>query len=96
MKSCSPLHPVNIGLLLLGAGAIGLAARGQGSRNAQIPDLSFAHLRDGQAVNTEHDYRANGVTFREEPRHESYGWVVQFVDGYGNRWDLIEILENNT
>ena len=63
IKPCSPLHPVNVGLLLLGAGAIGLAARGQGSRNAQIPDLSFAHLRDGQAVNTEHDYRANGVTF---------------------------------
>ena len=63
IKSCSPLHPVNVGLLLLGAGAIGLAARSQGSRNAQIPDLSLANLRDGQAVDTQRDYRANGVTF---------------------------------
>jgi hypothetical protein len=63
IKPCSPLHPVNVGLLLLGAGAIGLAARGQGSRNAQIPDLSFSRLRDGQSVDAERDYRANGVTF---------------------------------
>ena len=63
IKPCSPLHPVNVGLLLLGAGAIGLAARGGGSRNAQIPDLSLANLRDGQTVDTERDYRANGVTF---------------------------------
>jgi hypothetical protein len=63
IKPCSPLHPVNVSLLLLGAGAIGLAARGQGSRNAQISDLSLARLRDGQAVDAERDYRANGVTF---------------------------------
>ena len=63
MKPCSPLHPVNVGLLLLGAGAIGMASRGRGARNAQPPDLSLARLRDGQAVDTERDYRANGVTF---------------------------------
>jgi len=34
--------------------------------------------------------RARGVVFREEPRHESYGWVAVFADLYGNRWDLIE------
>lgn len=34
--------------------------------------------------------RARGVTFREEPRRETYGWVVVFADLYGNRWDLIE------
>ncbi len=28
------------------------------------------------------------ITFREEPRHEAYGYVMQFVDYYGNRWDL--------
>jgi hypothetical protein len=66
MKSCSPLHPVNVGLLLLGAGAIGMAARGRGARNAQPPDLSLARLRDGQAVDAERDYRANGVTFSSD------------------------------
>jgi catechol 2,3-dioxygenase-like lactoylglutathione lyase family enzyme len=34
--------------------------------------------------------RAQGVRFTEEPRHEPYGWVVVFLDLYGNRWDLLE------
>lgn len=34
--------------------------------------------------------RAEGVTFREAPRHEPYGSVVVFEDLYGNPWDLIE------
>jgi catechol 2,3-dioxygenase-like lactoylglutathione lyase family enzyme len=34
--------------------------------------------------------RAAGVTFLEEPRHETYGSVVVFQDLYGNRWDLLE------
>jgi hypothetical protein len=63
MKPCSPLHPVNVGLLLLGAGAIGLAARRSGSGNAGAPDLSLSALRDGQAVDAERDYRANGAAF---------------------------------
>ncbi len=33
---------------------------------------------------------AKGVTFRELPRHESYGTVAVFEDLYGNGWDLIE------
>ncbi|WP_405735929.1 VOC family protein [Streptomyces sp. NBC_01537] len=33
--------------------------------------------------------RAAGVTFLEEPRHETYGSVVVFEDLYGNRWDLL-------
>ena len=33
---------------------------------------------------------ANGVKFREEPRHEPYGTVAVFEDLYGNTWDLIE------
>lgn len=39
------------------------------------------------------DYKrllANGVNFREAPRHEAYGTVAVFEDLYGNRWDLIE------
>ena len=33
---------------------------------------------------------AQGVTFRETPRHEAYGTVAVFEDLYGNGWDLIE------
>ena len=31
-----------------------------------------------------------GVTFRESPRHESYGTVAVFEDPFGNKWDLIQ------
>jgi catechol 2,3-dioxygenase-like lactoylglutathione lyase family enzyme len=34
--------------------------------------------------------KARGVRFTEEPRHESYGDVVVFLDLYGNMWDLVE------
>lgn len=33
---------------------------------------------------------ANGVRFREEPRHETYGTVAIFEDLYGALWDLIQ------
>ena len=39
------------------------------------------------------DYRhmqSRGVRFTEQPRHESYGWVVVFLDLYGNKWDLVQ------
>lgn len=31
-----------------------------------------------------------GVTFLEQPRHETYGSVAVFEDLYGNRWDLMQ------
>ena len=34
---------------------------------------------------------ANGVTFREAPRHEAYGMVAVFEDLYGNAWDLLQL-----
>jgi len=34
-------------------------------------------------------YRAHGVRFVREPRHEAYGDVAVFEDLYGNLWDLI-------
>ncbi|HQZ61356.1 MAG TPA: VOC family protein [Dokdonella sp.] len=34
--------------------------------------------------------QAQGVHFREEPRHEDYGTAVVFEDLYGNLRDLIE------
>lgn len=37
-------------------------------------------------------FKARGVHFLEEPRHESYGCIAVFEDLYGNRWDLIETL----
>jgi catechol 2,3-dioxygenase-like lactoylglutathione lyase family enzyme len=39
------------------------------------------------------DYNAmktRGVQFIQEPREETYGRVVVFVDLYGNKWDLVE------
>lgn len=35
-------------------------------------------------------YRSRGVEFIEEPRHEDYGTVAVFKDGFGNFWDLIQ------
>jgi catechol 2,3-dioxygenase-like lactoylglutathione lyase family enzyme len=35
-------------------------------------------------------YKARGVDFIEEPRHETYGTVVVFRDVYGNKWDLVQ------
>jgi len=35
-------------------------------------------------------FTASGVHFLEAPRHETYGSVAVFEDGYGNKWDLIE------
>jgi catechol 2,3-dioxygenase-like lactoylglutathione lyase family enzyme len=35
-------------------------------------------------------FRAAGVVFQGEPRHEPYGTVAVFADLYGNLWDLIE------
>ncbi len=68
----------------------------QAAIGAQAGDRVAFFLHTEDFAGTYARYLTNGVVFREEPRHESYGWVVQFVDGYGNRWDLIEILENNT
>ena len=34
--------------------------------------------------------RSRGVRFTEQPRHEPYGWVVVFLDLYGNKWDLVQ------
>ncbi len=34
---------------------------------------------------------AQGVTFREAPRHEPYGTVAVFEDLYGAPWDLLEL-----
>ena len=33
---------------------------------------------------------ANGVRFREAPRHEDYGTVAVYEDLYGMQWDLLQ------
>ena len=49
----------------------------------------FMFLRtDGFHDDYEH-MKSQGVRFTEEPRSESYGSVVVFLDLYGNKWDLI-------
>jgi lactoylglutathione lyase len=35
-------------------------------------------------------FRSRGVKFTEQPREETYGTVVVFVDLYGNKWDLVQ------
>ena len=48
----------------------------------------FLHTDDFQRDYTA--FKARGVTFLEEPRHESYGTVAVFKDLFGNKWDLVE------
>ena len=35
-------------------------------------------------------YKAQGIVFVREPKHEPYGTVAVFKDLYGNLWDLLE------
>lgn len=39
--------------------------------------------------------KQKGVTFNEEPRSEEYGTVVVFQDLYGNKWDLLQLIQSN-
>jgi len=38
--------------------------------------------------------KERGVEFIESPRKEAYGTVIVFKDLYGNKWDLIEPINN--
>jgi catechol 2,3-dioxygenase-like lactoylglutathione lyase family enzyme len=49
----------------------------------------FLFLETGDFAGDYQRMREAGVQFVEEPRHETYGNVVVFVDLYGNRWDLL-------
>jgi catechol 2,3-dioxygenase-like lactoylglutathione lyase family enzyme len=50
----------------------------------------FLFLETGDFWSDYHRMQAHGVQFSEEPRHESYGWVVVFQDNCGNKWDLVQ------
>jgi catechol 2,3-dioxygenase-like lactoylglutathione lyase family enzyme len=40
-------------------------------------------------------YKAKGVVFVREPKHEPYGTVAVFLDLYGNMWDLLQPTESH-
>jgi catechol 2,3-dioxygenase-like lactoylglutathione lyase family enzyme len=37
------------------------------------------------------EMQSQGIEFLEQPREESYGTAVVFVDLYGNKWDLLQL-----
>ena len=39
--------------------------------------------------------RERGVRFVREPARQTYGWVAVFEDLYGNRWDLLELVDDH-
>ena len=50
----------------------------------------FLFLETSDFWSDYHRMQARGVRFTEQPRHEPYGWVVVFLDLYGNKWDLVQ------
>jgi catechol 2,3-dioxygenase-like lactoylglutathione lyase family enzyme len=82
------VSPANSGTAILLAkakNAAELAAVGNqaGGRVFLFLETDDFHRDQDRMVNA-------GVTFREDPRHESYGIVAVFEDLYGNLFDLIE------
>ena len=77
------------------AGASFLLARASSeAQAARVGDQTggrvFLFLHTDDFAGDYERYKARGVRFVEEPRHEAYGSVVVFEDLYGNRWDLIQ------
>ena len=52
----------------------------------------FLFLRTDDFYRDYEHMKAKGVRFTEEPRQESYGTVVVFLDLYSNKWDLVQAL----
>lgn len=40
-----------------------------------------------------HRMQSYDVQFAGQPRKEPYGWVVVFLDIYGNKWDLLQSID---
>ena len=71
-----------------------LLARADGERQARVRGGQFASrvglfLRVDDFQGAYDRMRQAGVSFLSEPRQESYGQVVVFIDVAGNRWDLL-------
>lgn len=76
-------------------GASLLLAKAVGEeQEARIGDQTggrvFLFLRTDDFYRDYQYMKAKGVRFTEEPRQESYGTVVVFLDLYGNKWDLVQ------
>jgi catechol 2,3-dioxygenase-like lactoylglutathione lyase family enzyme len=76
-------------------GASLLLAKAVGEeQEARIGDQTggrvFLFLRTDDFYRDYEYMKAKGVRFTEEPRQESYGTVVVFLDLYGNKWDLVQ------
>lgn len=81
----------NKGVSLILARAVGAAQKKYIGKQGGGRVLFFLHTD-----NFQRDYKkmvGSGVCFLEKPRYESYGTVVQFLDLYGNKWDLLETRE---
>ena len=98
----APAEDVDLGggkrWVTLSAGKNGarlLLARAEGERQAsrvgdQAGGRVFLFLETDDFARDHAAMLAKGVSFKEEPRHESYGTVAVFTDLFGNLWDLIE------
>ncbi|AWC22028.1 Glyoxalase/Bleomycin resistance protein/Dioxygenase superfamily protein [Aminobacter sp. MSH1] len=78
-----------------GQGARLLLAKADGEAQAasignQTGGRVFLFLETDDFARDHAQMLANGVEFRETPRHEAYGTVAVFADIHGNLWDLIE------
>ena len=82
----APPGPVGTRLLLARAATPEQAARVGDQTGGRV----FLFLATDDFWRDYRTLRERGVQFVEEPRQETYGTVVVFVDLYGNRWDLVE------
>ena len=71
-----------------------LAKAAKPEQSARVGDQTggrvFLFLRTDDFQRDYTAFKARGVTFLEEPRHEPYGTVAVFTDISGNKWDLVE------
>ena len=76
-----------------GGGAALVLGKAVGEQQASVGKQAggrvFLFLETDDFARDHARMRAEGVTFREAPRHEAYGTVAVFEDLYGNPWDLI-------
>lgn len=66
-------------------------AQQQAAVGSQAGGRVFLFLHTNDFWRDYHAMQANGVTFNEQPREESYGTVAVFQDLYGNKWDLLQL-----
>jgi len=81
-----------------GAGTALLLARAAGAAQAsrignQTGGRVFLFLHTDDFHRDHAAMLARGVRFEERPRVEPYGTVAVFRDLYGNRWDLLELVD---